>query len=154
MQFSPRRDDPLFDSLQEVVRGLGMSLVELSVSRHKGSVRIHAAVYRKGIVGVADCSKVHHAILPRLELAFPDQDLYVEVASPGIDRTIKDAAEFPLYVGRGVRCFRHDTSDWTAGVVVEADENRVVLRGASGLVELPYAVVAKAKLDYSQEVED
>lgn len=154
MQFSPKGDDPLFDSLEAVVRGLGMSLVEFSVSRHKGSVRIHAAVYRKGIVGVSDCSKVHRAILPRLELAFPGQELYVEVASPGIDRTIKDASEFPIYVGRGVRCFRLDTSDWTAGVVEEADESRVVLRGATGLVELPYALVAKAKLDYSQEVED
>ena len=154
MQFSPKRDDALFDSMETVVRGLGMSLVEFTTARHKGAVRIHAVVYKGGIVGVSDCSKVHHAILPRLELAFPDQELYVEVASPGIDRTIKDASEFPMYVGRGVRCYRLDTSDWTAGVVEEADENRLVLRGAAGLVELPYALVAKAKLDYSQEVGD
>jgi ribosome maturation factor RimP len=131
-----------------------MSLVELTVSRHRGAVHINAAIYRRGTVGVSDCSKVHHAILPRLELAFPDQELYVEVASPGIDRTIKDASEFPIYVGRGVRCYRHDTSDWSAGIIENADENRVVLRSAAGLVELPYGIVAKAKLDYSQEVED
>lgn len=154
MQFSPRRDDALFDSLEAVVRGLGLSLVEFTVTRHRGSVHIQAVVYKRGIVGVSDCSKAHHAILPRLELAFPDQELYVEVASPGIDRTIKDASEFPTYVGRGVRCYRHDTSDWTAGVVEDADEHRVILRGAAGLVELPYGIVAKAKLDYSQEVED
>ncbi len=154
MQFSPRRDDPLFDSLQAVVNGLGMSLVELTVSRHRGAAQVHVTVYRKGIVGVSDCSKVHHAILPRLELAFPDQELYVEVASPGIDRTIKDASEFPIYVGRGVRCFRLDTSDWTAGIVESADANRLILRGSAGLVELPYGLIAKAKLDYSQEVED
>jgi hypothetical protein len=38
--------------------------------------------------------------------------------------------------------------------VESADENRLILRGSAGLVELPYGLIAKAKLDYSQEVED
>ncbi len=154
MQFSPKRDDPIFDSLEPVVRGLGLSLVELTVSRHRGAVQVRLTVNKAGIVGVSDCSKVHRAVVPRLDLAFPDQEMSVEVASPGIDRVLKDASEFLMYRGRGVRCYRTDLSDWVAGIVVEADERRLVLRGSGGIVELPYDIIAKARLDYSQEVGD
>jgi ribosome maturation factor RimP len=130
-----------------------MSLLEYSVSRLRGSVQVRLVVYKKDGIGVVDCSRVHRAIQPRLELAYTDQDVFIEVASPGVDRLIKDASEFVVFIGRGVRCYRTDTSDWSAGVVAEASEKRLVLRDSSGLTEIPYGVIAKAKLDYSQEVE-
>jgi ribosome maturation factor RimP len=129
-----------------------MSLVELSLSRHKGSVQVRAVAYKQGNMGVDDCSRLHHALLPRLELAFPGQDLYVEVSSPGIERLIKDGAEFAHYTGRGVRCFRTDISDWSSGILQSSDEKGLVLKEKKGTVTLSYEVIAKAKLDYSQEV--
>ncbi len=153
MERSPKRDDPIYASLETVVRGLGLSILEISVSRHRGTVQAKLVVYKKDGVGVADCSKVHRAVEPRLSLAFPDHEIYIETASPGIDRTIKDASEFDVFIGRGVRCYRTDISDWTAGIVEESAEDRVVLRNASGRVEIPFTAIAKAKLDYSQEVE-
>ena len=152
MQWTPKRDEPIYASIETVVGGLGMSLVESTISRHRGSVQAKIVVYKKEGVGVADCSRVHRAVEPRLELAYPEQEIFIEVASPGIDRLIKDASEFGVFSGRGVACFRTDISDWTGGVVVDADEKRLVLRASSGLVEIPYGAIAKAKLDYSQEV--
>jgi ribosome maturation factor RimP len=141
----------LYDSLEPVIRGLGLNLVELTVSRHRGSVQIRAVVYKQGPLGVDDCSRAHHALLPRLELAFPGQDIYVEVSSPGIDRLIKDGAEFVHYVGRGVRCYCTDISDWLAGILESADEGGIVLRGKEGVMKISYEVIAKAKLDPSRE---
>jgi ribosome maturation factor RimP len=152
MRFTPREPDPLFDSLDPVVRGLGMALVELSLSRHKGSVQVRVVAYKKGNMGVDDCSRLHRALLPRLELAFPGQDLYVEVSSPGIERLIKDGAEFAHYTGRGIRCFRTDISDWSSGILQSSDERGLVLKGKTGTISLDYGIIAKAKLDYSQEV--
>jgi ribosome maturation factor RimP len=132
---------------------MDMSLVDLSVSRHKGSVQIRIIVYKSGALGVNECSKVHHAVLPRLELQFPGQDLYVEVSSPGIDRNIKDASEFVHYVGRGVKCYRTDISDWSAGILESADDKGLVLKKGDNRMNLSYEIIAKAKLDYLQEVE-
>jgi ribosome maturation factor RimP len=157
LRYTPKEADPqdpagsLFDSLEPVVRGLGLVLVEVSLSRHRGSVQVRAVVYRSGPLGVEDCSRVHHALLPRLELAFPGQDLYVEVSSPGIDRVIKDAAEFPCYIGRGIKCYRTDISDWSGGVLESADTTHLVLKGKNGMMKINYEVIAKAKLDHSQE---
>jgi ribosome maturation factor RimP len=157
----------LFEILESLVRGLGMSLVELTFSRHRGGgssagrIQVRLVVCKaaaelgagksngsKGwTVGVDDCSRVHRTLLPRLELTFPGQDLYVEVSSPGIDRVIKDGAEFVHYIGRGVKCYRTDISDWTGGILRSADEKGVVLKGKDGMTEIAYEVIAKAKLD-------
>jgi len=162
MLYTPRgnkthdADEILYQSLEPVIRGMGMALIDLSVYRGKarggtsGNVQVRIVVYREGITGVEDCSRVHRGILPRLELAFPERDIYLEVSSPGIDRIIKDGSEFIHYIGRGVKCYRIDISDWTAGILDTVDEKGIVLRikdkEAESLVEIPYEIIAKAKL--------
>jgi ribosome maturation factor RimP len=164
MQYSPRKtaadhllvgrdpDGILFDSLEPVIQGLKMSLIELNVFRHKArggnaaGVQIRATVYRKGITGLEDCSRAHRAILPRLELAFPGQDIYLEVSSPGIDRIIKDGSEFVHYIGQGIKCYRNDISDWSEGVLSVVDEEKITLSGDQGEITLRYEVIAKARL--------
>jgi ribosome maturation factor RimP len=139
-------------SLEAVLEGLKLRLVELTVSRHRGSVQIRAVVYNGTSIGTDDCSKAHRAITPRLELAFPGQDIYIEVSSPGINRLIKDGAEFACYINRGVRCYRTDISDWTAGILESAGEEGIVLKTKEGVIKLDFEIIAKAKLDPSQEV--
>ena len=142
----------LQESLKPVLNGLGLKLIEFIVSRHKGSVQIRAVVYNGGAIGLNDCSRAHHAIMPRLELAFQGQDVYLEVSSPGINRLIKDGAEFVHYLGRGIRCYRTDISDWSAGILENVDEKGIFIKRDDGKVRLEYEIIAKAKLDPSQEV--
>jgi ribosome maturation factor RimP len=121
----------------------------LTVSRQKGSVQVRAVIYNGGSIGVQDCSKVHSAITPRLELAFEGQDIYLEVSSPGIERLIKDGKEAARYRGKTVRCYRTDISDWTAGILESADEKGITLNTKDGVVKLDYEIIAKAKLSDS-----
>ena len=158
MQYSRRnsqgRDDtvPVFDSIEPLICGMKMSLVELSVSKRKGHggtpghVQVRVVVMAKGITGLGDCSKVHRAIMPRLELAFPEREIFLEVSSPGIDRLVKDASEFVHYIGRCIKCYRTDISDWTEGVLLSADEEKLVLKNKSEEAVLFYEIIAKARL--------
>jgi len=136
--------------LEEVLGGLGFRLVELTVSRHRGSVHVRVVIYNGASIGTDDCSRTHRAITPRLELAFPGSDIYIEVSSPGINRLIKDGVEFTHYLGRGVRCYCTDISDWTAGILETADEKGIVLRTKEGAVRLEFDIIAKAKLAEDQ----
>ena len=160
MQFTARskndKDESaaLFQSLAPLIKGIGMSLVELSVfhAHRSAGVQVKAVVMSGGdaagteSTGVDDCAKAHRLVLPRLELAFPGKDIYLEVSSPGIDRLIKDGSEFAHYIGRGVRCYRTDISDWTAGFLRAADEEKIVLEGEEGETVLALALIAKARL--------
>ena len=150
-------DAQLRQSLEEVVKGLGFKLVELAVSRHRGSVQVKAVIYNGASIGTDDCSKVHRAVTPRLELAFAGQEIRLEVSSPGIDRLIKDGYEFTHYTGKGVRLYIPGISDWTAGVLESADEKGIVLKKKNGVERLEFENIAKAKLDgslsgFTQEV--
>ena len=136
----------LREPLETVLDGLGFRLVELTVSRHRGSVQVRAVIYSGASIGTDDCSRVHRAIMPRLDLAFTGQDIYLEVSSPGIDRLIKDGAEFAHYTGRGVRCYRTDISDWTAGILEAADEKGILIKTKEGVTRLEFDIIAKAKL--------
>jgi ribosome maturation factor RimP len=145
--YTERAEDPLYDEVLPVVEGCGLELVEFTVSRHKGSARVRIVVFKTGGIGVADCSAVHRAAQGRLELAFPGNDVYIEVSSTGIDRTVKDANEFRYYIGLPMRCYLRDGSDWVRGVLESADRERLVLAGENGRRELEYRRIAKARLD-------
>jgi ribosome maturation factor RimP len=89
--------------------------------------------------------------MPRLELAFSGQEVFLEVSSPGIDRLIKDVAEFAFYMGRRVCCYRTDISDWSAGILEKTCEKGIVIKVKEGSVMIDYEIIAKAKLAPSQE---
>ncbi|MDR2177221.1 MAG: ribosome assembly cofactor RimP [Treponema sp.] len=147
MRYTPPQPDPLIDALEPIARGLKLSLVEITVSRHRGSVQVRIVVYKDGDISLDDCSAFHRAALPRLELAFSGQNLYVEVSSPGTDRLIKDGAEFRHFLGRRVRCYRTDTSGWFSGVLRSSDENGIALEKDGEQRTLPYELIAKARLE-------
>jgi ribosome maturation factor RimP len=147
MVYSEPSTDPLYLSLLPVVEGCGLSLVEFTLSRHKGSVTVRLVIFKAGGVGVNDCSAVHRAIQGRIQLAFPENDIYIEVSSAGISRTIKDASEFRYYIGQEVRCYIRAASDWSGGILESADTKQLTLRTPEGELTLPYADIAKAKLE-------
>ncbi|MDR2746717.1 MAG: ribosome assembly cofactor RimP [Treponema sp.] len=147
MRYTPPAPDPVTDTLEPIARFLKLSLVETTVSRHKGSVQVRIVVYKEGDVSHNDCSAFHRSALPRLELAFPGQDLYVEVSSPGIDRLIKDGGEFRHYLGRRIRCYRIDMSDWFSGVLIASDEKGIRLEKEGEEYPLSYDIIAKARLE-------
>jgi ribosome maturation factor RimP len=144
LNYSFRRQ--LKASLEEVLDGLKFKLVEFTVSRQRVSVQIRAVIYNGTSISVDDCSRVHRAIMPRIGLALPRQNVYLEVSSPGIDRLIKDRDEFAFYIGKGVRCYRTDISDWTSGILESADEKGIVLKNEDAVVRLDFDVIAKARL--------
>ena len=138
-------------ALEPVFSGLKFSLVELGISKQKGSVQVRAVIYNGGSIGTDDCSKVHRAITPRLELIFEGSDIYLEVSSPGINRLIKDGAEFNHYLGKKVRCYRTDISDWSEGILESVDEKGIVIMDTikNEAIKLGFEIIAKAKLDAS-----
>jgi ribosome maturation factor RimP len=154
MQFSARKNDGalLFDSLASLLRDVEMALVEFDIFHGKrrggkASVNIRAVVLKTGITGIEDCAKAHRIIMPRLDLAFPESDIYLEVSSPGINRLIKDGAEFAHYLGRSVSCYRTDISDWSSGILRAVDEEKIVIEGEGGETILPFDKIAKARLN-------
>lgn len=137
--------------LEELLAGAGLSLVELNISRHRGSVQVRAVIYAAGGTGIDECSRAHRLIQPRLQVLLSEQDFHLEVASPGVDRWIRSDREYSIFVGRGVRILLKEGGEWLLGRIIQAGPAAVTIRGDSGERTVEYAFIAKARLDYAQE---
>ena len=149
---------PHYTECARLVFSLGYQLVELKISPQHGTTHILAVIAAKdssSVIGVDDCSKVHHALLPLLEELLGTDDTSMELTSPGMERNIRNAAEFPLFIGRGLRVWDRTVSDWVCGTLVAADTQSLTLEctqtvDAGGDIAVPrrivlYADIAKAK---------
>ena len=168
MRYKAREPDELtaalIGELGPVIDGLGFALVELDLFRRKMSAQIRLIVTKKPAdsgekrgtspesrarIGTDELAGVHRAVLPRLELTLPGTDLYVEVSSPGIDRLIKEGAEFRNYVGQHIKCWLKGADDWKHGALLACDEEKITLETAEGIQELNYDAIAKSRLGVS-----
>ncbi|MCR5613575.1 ribosome maturation factor RimP [Treponema sp.] len=139
-----------YSDCEPLVSGLGYILVDLKIVPAKSTVKISAVIASKDItkdIGVEDCSKVHHALLPRLQALLGTEDTYMEVTSPGMDRNIKNAAEFEIFKGREVRVWDKTVTDWVGGIIKEADSKSVTLENSETkeIQTVSFENIAKAK---------
>jgi len=142
---------PFCDELEPIISGMGFSLVELSRQPMKGSLQVRAVIYHYRGVGLKDCEMVHRTIMPRLELIEQSQDIYLEVTSPGITRTLKYADEFSVFLDRKVNIMKEEESEWIHGSISGTDQNSLELNTEDGMKIIPIEEIKKAKLAYSQE---
>lgn len=143
--------DALIADLEPLLAGAGLSLVELSLGRHRGAVQVHAVVYAAAGTGTEECVKAHRLIYPRLQLLLGTEAPFLEVASPGIDRALRSPREWSVFKGRGIRLLPRESSEWVLGRIAAAGPNGVAIATSSGDVAFTYAGIAAARLDSSQE---
>jgi len=139
---------PHYSECAPLVEGLGFYLVELKIIPAKTVTKISAVITAKNPeknIGVEDCAKVHHALQPRLEALLKTEDTAMELTSPGIDRNIKNAAEFSFFIGHMVRVWCRTVNDWLCGKIISADKVSLRMETANGEQTVNYADVAKAK---------
>ena len=71
-----------------------------------------------------------------------------------MERNIKNAAEFALFIDRFVRVWDTEVTDWIPGKIVESNQESITMEITQGnknsaiteLKTIPYVRIAKAKL--------
>jgi ribosome maturation factor RimP len=147
-----RTSEKLFSEAESLVESLGIKLIDLSVTRHGRSSHIAAVIYSPGGTGIDQCSAVHRLLHPRFQVLLDEAEPTVEVSSPGMDREFKNPREYGIFQGRGIKAYSRAKSDWVKGILSSFDGEKVVIASETGPLTLPLADIAKARLDYSQEV--
>lgn len=153
MDFISLDSCPHYSECEKLISALGFHLVELKIAPQNGTTHIIATIAGADPsvnIGIDDCSKIHKVLLPALEEMLGTDNTYMELASPGMERNIKNAAEFQFFVGRGIRIFDKTCTDWIGGTLVSADDKSLVLEiaeedGSATRKTVPYADIAKAK---------
>jgi ribosome maturation factor RimP len=155
LEYTSFESIPFFSECSAEVDKAGYRLVELHIESKKNASSVVAVIASKNPakdIGVADCSKAHRTLLPKIAslLHKSEDEISMEMCSPGIERNIKNAAEFKVFQGREIRVWDKNSADWIRGTVDDADENCVVLQTEDGgKKSVSYIDIAKAKFIHS-----
>ena len=146
-----QESDTLFAKLEPLLSKAGLVLVDLAVSRKRGSTLVRMTVYSPEGTGTAECAKASRIAYLEAQAVLGDPDPSLEVASPGIDRPLRSVGEWGIFKGRGVRILLKGETEWIKGRIEGADSGaaRIAMKGESRVVE--FSAISKARLDSSQE---
>ncbi|MCQ2604346.1 MAG: ribosome maturation factor RimP [Spirochaetia bacterium] len=150
MEFA-NKSGKYYEILAPVVEGLGFRIVELSANNRQDGLHIALVLYSENGVTVNDCERVHRVAAARMEVASDSRDVYFEVSSPGVNRNIKSADEFAIFVGKRVKVLSEGESEWTVGELVAAGNDDITVFSEKTERKIPYSLIRKAKLEFSWE---
>ncbi len=139
---------------QRVVDGRGFELVDVEVKRGRGESVVRLFVDKEGGIGLAELQSVSEEVSAILDAEDPIESTYtLEVSSPGLDRALKNEADYRRFAGRLVKLSSYEPVDgrrhWTGRLQsVEDGVLVVVLEKEKGKVaRIPLAKVSHGRLE-------
>jgi ribosome maturation factor RimP len=141
---TPEEKD-LFAELTPVVEGLGFSIVELKARGVKGVMHVHLVIFKPDGVTVDDCSLIHRTVRPKIEVLLDMRDIQLEVASPGIDRTIKSDREYSVFINQTVKILLDNESEWKKGKLTAVEDDRIIIEHEKIKESFAISSIRKAK---------
>ena len=129
----------------------GLELLEVQYRREQHGWILRLVVDRPGGVSLDDCVAVSRELSQILDIEdFIDQAYNLEVSSPGLDRPLKNLADFQRFKGRMAKVV---TSEPLArehvfiGRIQETEGESIVLEVGRREVIIPFTQVARARLE-------
>lgn len=135
--------------LERTVIGLGYELVDLELSPRGRTIRVFIDLPGKeNGVDVEDCAKVSNQLSRLLEVENVDYDR-LEISSPGMDRVVKNPADFERFAGRDIQIKLRIPLNGRRnfqGELLGLKDGKVGLRLDQAEVELELNNIEKARL--------
>jgi len=154
-------NEALEDVVASEIRPLGLEVFELRMGGSKGRPVVDVRVEREDgkQVTVDDCAAASRAVEARLDaLDFGGKRYVLEVSSPGLERPLRNAADWRKFVGRsavvtsnapGDPAGRRTDEVEIVGVEGEAGREVVTVKNERGVERrFPLSAVEKARLAF------
>lgn len=140
--------------VRQEVEGLGYDLVELRKGGTSRRPVLDVRIDRRdgGKVSIDDCALVSRALEPRLDASGMVGENYVlEVSSPGVERPLRNAADWRRFAGRTAKVLATSLGGRTEVEVVGVDdstgESVAIMRDGRGVEHrVPMSDIREARL--------
>ena len=143
----------------EVVRGLiepvvvytGMELIDVECGREASGIVLRLTIDKPDGVTIDDCSHISRLVGDFLDVKDSVPGSYnLEVSSPGINRPLKKKDDFERFAGQKVLIKTREPIDGRRkfkGILNGTKENFIVVFSEKTIFNIPFELVAKARLD-------
>jgi ribosome maturation factor RimP len=143
--------------IEPTLADLGYEIVRVAVlGRERPTVQIMADRADGSLIGIDDCETISRAVGAVLDVNDPIPGRWtLEVSSAGIDRPLTRLKDWQRFAGHAARvelALPVEGRRRANAVIVEASEERVVLRDGNGQFEVPMADIRRAKLLLTDEL--
>jgi ribosome maturation factor RimP len=137
--------------LEPLLKAEGLSLVDIAYQWERGWV-LRVLIDRRNGVSLDDCARVSREFGQLLDVEDIIPHAYrLEVSSPGLDRPLKNEADFVHYTGRRVRIKTKDPVSGRRnfkGDLLGCAEGKVMVKVEGGEVfTIPVSSILKANLE-------
>jgi len=149
---------PRVEALAEpLARSLGLELVDVDYLREGPSWILRIFIDKPGGVTLDDCTALAHALGPALDVEeLIGTAYFLEVSSPGLERTLKKPKDFERFAGKPVKVKTYAplASPGNAtvgqrnfqGILVGLKGDQVEIEADGKPVRIPISAIAKAHL--------
>jgi ribosome maturation factor RimP len=124
-----------------IIRALALELVDVVCSGRGGHTLVRVFIDKPGGVTLGDCEQVHVSLGHALDVENPIPHAYtLEVSSPGLDRPLKQRAEYERSCGKRVRLKLRTplNGQWSVvGTLLAVDDLGVTVGVPGGKTETP-----------------
>jgi ribosome maturation factor RimP len=144
--------------VRPVVEAAGLELVEVVFRRESGRRVLRVTVDRPGGVDLDTISETSEKVSRRLDLeGFAPGPYALELSSPGLERALREPADFRRRVGFRVKVKTSEPLEGSKvheGELVSADGEEIVIVAVGGELRVPYDDIASARavVDWDAEL--
>jgi ribosome maturation factor RimP len=139
---------------ERVTGGRGFELVDVEIKRARDGHTVRLFVDREGGIGLEDLQSVSEEVSAILDVEDPIASTYtLEVSSPGLDRPLKNEADYRKSVGKLVKLSSYEPVEgrrhWTGRLAaLEAGVLRLILENEGDKAALiPLEKVSHGRLE-------
>jgi len=135
----------LEDQIARIVRSHGAEFYDTETVRENDQTIYRVYITKDGGVDLDTCAEISNDLSPVLDVHPPvSGNYYLEVSSPGIERSLKKPRHFQNAVGERLK-LKVAGGDKLRGVLESADEEGIVLKNRDGEHRFEYPQILKAR---------
>ncbi|AYD40067.1 ribosome maturation factor RimP [Clostridium fermenticellae] len=143
--------DRLGDLVEPIVSELGFDLYHLEFVKEGKENYLRVYIDKEdGNISLDDCEKVSRAVSDMLDLEDPIKDsYYLEVSSPGIERTLYTEEHLKRYIGSDVSIKLYSVFDGKKqydGKLIDFDKENIVVDCTGSNISIPRNKVSNVSL--------
>lgn len=129
-------ENTVADILTPLLHTEGFELVDVETAGNRKNQILRLLIHKPGGLSVSDCKTVDNTVRPILEVhQILAEYTQLEIASPGVDRPLKTAADFQRNLGRTVQIEATSHNGQTfevQGQVTDVADGDIILEQTSG----------------------
>ena len=135
----------LEDQIAKIVRSHGAEFYDTETVNENDQTIYRVYITKEGGVDLDTCAEISNDLSPLLDVHPPvSGNYFLEVSSPGIERTLRKPVHFRSAVGERVK-LKIAGGEKVRGVLEAADEKGITLKNREGEQHYDYAEINKAR---------